>query len=65
MSLISQYFFVMLTVCLVLLQVLSHMQGQLSLLCPLLKSEDQASWHVSFPEGMVSCEPGQGRGLLL
>ena len=32
--------FLMLTVCWILLQVLSRMQGQLSLLCPLLKSED-------------------------
>jgi len=48
----------------ILLQVLSRMLGKLSLLCPLLKSEDQAGWHVSFPEGMVLCMPGQGLGLL-
>ena len=47
-----------------LLQFLCRMQGQLSLLCLLLKSEDQAGLHVSFPEGMVSCKPGQGLGNL-
>ena len=48
----------------ILLQVLSRMLGQLSLLCHLLKSEDRAGFHVSFPEGMVSCMPVQGLGPL-
>jgi len=54
----------MLTLFQILLQDLSRMLGQLSLLYPLLKSEDRAGLHVSFPEGMVSCMLGQGLGLL-
>jgi len=54
----------MLVIFRILLQVLSRMLGQLSLLYPLLKSEDRAGLHVSFPEGMVSCMPGRGLGLL-
>jgi len=61
---LGQYFFLMLALFRILLQALSCMPGKLSLLRSLLKSEKQASWHVSFPKGMVSCEPGQGRGLL-
>jgi len=47
-----------------LLQGLSRMPGQLSLLCPLLKSEDRAGLRVSFPDGMVLCKPGWELGLL-
>ena len=46
----------------ILLQVLSRQARQLSLPCSLLKSRDRAGLLVSFPEGMVSCKPGQALG---
>jgi len=58
------WFFLMLSLLWILLQVLSRMAGQLSLHCPLLKSKDRAGLLVSFPEGMVSCKPGQVLGFL-
>ena len=48
----------------IFLQVLSHQARQLSLPCSLLESGDRAGLLVSFPEGMVSCKPGQEVGLL-
>jgi len=35
-----------------------------SLPCPLLRPEDRTSLLVSFLEGMVSCKPGWGLGIL-
>jgi len=42
----------------------SHVGAAVLALSPLFKSEDRAGLHVSFSEGMVSCIPGQGLGLL-
>jgi len=56
--------FCMLALLRMLLQGLGLMSGQLSLLCPLLRSEDRAGLLVSLPEGMVSCKPGWELGLL-
>jgi len=43
----------------ILLQVLGHQAWPLSWPCALLESGDRAGLLVSFPEGMVSCKPGQ------
>ena len=47
----------------ILLQVLGRQARHLSLSCSLLESADRAGLLVSFPEGMVSCKPGQALGL--
>ena len=47
----------------ILLQVLGRQARQMSLSCSLLESGDRAGLLVSFPEGMVSCKPGQALGL--
>ena len=56
--------FVMCTALRILLQVLGFMLGPLCLLRTVLKSEDRAGLHVSFPEGMVSCRLQWEHGLL-
>jgi len=43
----------------ILLQVLGHQARQLSLSCSLLQSGGRVGLLVFFPEGMVSCKPGQ------
>ena len=52
------WYFCMLALLRMMLQGLGLMTGQLSLLYPLLRSEERAGLLVSLPEGMVSCKPG-------
>jgi len=52
------WYFCMLALLRMMLQGLGLMTGQLSLLYPLLRSEDQAGLLVSLLEGMVSCKQG-------